>query len=174
MLRETGTYSSPSVHLIDEQARQPYLGHVVCRPFYRGEDAERAVALLGVLPGVLGATRLVVTWENDDMCTAFELPEPDGGFATGFVVVDATRGGHVVRWHPYTPIEGPPTSFSPDWVSTIPEWGREARRPNGPILAPMAELLATWRTHPARPGEGLACAEAMESAGYRLRMTVRD
>lgn len=170
MLRETGMYPSPSVCMIDDLAAQPYLGQVICRQFYRGDDAERAAALLGVLPGVLGATRLVVTWENDDLCTAFELPEPVGGFATGFVVVDATRGGHVVRWHPYSPIAGGPASFSSDWVSVVPEWGRETWRPNGPILTPMAELLATWRAQPARPGEGRACAQAMESAGYRLSM----
>ena len=127
-----------------------------------------------MLPGVLGATRLVVAWENDDMCTAFELPEPEGGFLTGFVVVDATRGGHVVRWHPYMPVAGGPTSFDPDWVSVVPEWGRESKRANGPLPAPMADLLATWRAQPARPGEGPACAQAMESAGYRLRMTARD
>lgn len=174
MLREAGMYPSPSVHLIDEQAGTPYLGYVACRPFCRGEDAARAVAALGVLAGVIGATRLVVAWENDDMCTALELPEPDGGFATGFVVVDATRGGHVVRWHPFTAVAGPPTSFSPDLVSVIPEWGREHWRPNGRLLAPFAELLAAWRVQPAAPVEVAACVEAMESAGYRLRWTVRE
>lgn len=174
MLREAGMYPSPSVHLIDEQAGTPYLGYVACRPFHRGGDATRAVAALGVLAGVVGATRLVVAWENDDMCTALELPEPDGGFATGFVVVDASRGGHVVRWHPFTAVVGPPTSFAPDLVSVIPEWGRETRRPNGRLLVPVAELLATWRAQPAAPAEVVACAEAMELAGYRLRWTVRE
>lgn len=174
MLREAGMYPSPSVHLIDERAGTRYLGYVACRPFYRGEDAARAVVALGVLAGVAGATRLVVAWENDDMCTALELPEPDGGFALGFVIVDAGRGGHVVRWHPFCAVAGPPTSFSPDLGSVIPEWGREVRRPNGRLLAPFAELLATWRAQPASPAEVAAYVEAMESAGYRLRWTVRE
>lgn len=174
MLREAGMCPSPSVHLINEQASTPYLGYVACRPFYRGEDAQRAVTALGVLAGLAGATRLVVAWENDDMCTALELPAPDGGFATGLVIVDATQSGHVVRWHPFTAVAGPPIKFAPDLVSVIPEWGREARRPNGQLLAPFAELLATWRAQPAVPVQVVACAEAMESAGYRLRWTVRE
>lgn len=174
MLRETGMYLPPSVHLIHEGMDPPLLGYIGCRQFYRGEDAGRAVAAMGVLPGLLGATRLVVTWGYDDMCVALELPEPDGGFATGFVVVDAWRGGHVVRWHPYAPVAGPPVAVAPELVTVVPEWGREKRHPNGTLPGPVAELLDTWRRQAVRPGETQLAAESMESAGYRMRWTARD
>lgn len=173
VLREAGMYPSPSVHLIHEEMEPPYLGYIGCREFYRGPDAARAVAVMGILPGLLGVTRLVVSFENDDMCTALEVPEPEGGFATGFLLVDAWRAGHVVRWHPYTPQPGPTSSLSAELMTAIPDWGREQRHPNGPLLGPVAELLATWRRQTPNPGEADVAAESMKSAGYRLRWTVR-
>lgn len=169
MLRDAGLYQPPSVHLIREQEMVPaYLGFVTCRPFYPGEDAAEAVADMGVLPGVLGVSRLVVAWGHDDLCTALGLAEPDGGFATGFVVVDASRRGHVARWHPFAARRGPAGAVSPELATVIPEWGQEQRRPNGRLPQPVAELLATWRAQAVDPAATPAVAEAMESAGYRL------
>lgn len=168
MLRESGLCAPPSVYMICEEGESPLLGTVTSRRFYRGEDAARAVSAMGVLPGVLGVTRLVVVWENDDLCTALELSEPAEEFATGFVAVEAWRGGHVVRWHPFTPVAGLPGSIGPDWPTVIPDWGPEQRRPGAGLPEPVAALLANWHAQTSDPAETPAVAEAMKSAGYRV------
>lgn len=61
------------------------------------------------------------------------------------LLAGATDGGHVVRWHPFTPVAGPPGSIAPDWPTVIPKWGPEQRRPGGGLPEPVAALLA-WPT----------------------------
>jgi hypothetical protein len=73
-LRQTGFYPRPQVHMFAEDLASPYIGYIVCRPFYRGEDAVTAIAGLGLLPSVMGLTRLLVVWEDRDLRTALEMP----------------------------------------------------------------------------------------------------
>lgn len=95
MLHVGGILPPPTVHILAADLEPPYVGCLTCRPFYRGEDAWAAVAALGVLPSALGASRLVLTWEHADLCTALELPGVEG-FPAGVVVVDAGRQGHTL------------------------------------------------------------------------------
>jgi hypothetical protein len=106
MLRESGFVQPPTVHLLIDSLNPPYLGFLTCREFYRGRDAAAAIAAMGLMGSMLSASRLVVTWENADLCTALQLPGEDG-FPAGIVVVDADRRGHVVRWHPMRMHIGP-------------------------------------------------------------------
>lgn len=38
------TVPAPTMHLLVDGLDPPYLGYVTCRPFYRGNDAARAIA----------------------------------------------------------------------------------------------------------------------------------
>ncbi len=73
-LRLGGALVPPQVHLLAEHDDEPYLGYVTCRPFYRGNDVIKAMALIGVAGSLTGASRLLVVWEHQDLCTALELP----------------------------------------------------------------------------------------------------
>ncbi|MGQ0480974.1 MAG: hypothetical protein ACT4O0_08105 [Pseudonocardia sp.] len=171
-LRENGFVQPPTVHLLSAELDPPYVGYLTCRPFYRGTDAATAIARLGVLPSALGASRLVLTWENADLCTALELPGADG-FPPGVVVVDAGRDGHVVRWHPMRLHVGRP---GPDRFAPVsPEWGRVQRLPEAALPEPIAELLAVWRTAREWPDVEIVhvCA-SLEGAGYQMRWITRQ
>jgi len=75
-----------------------YLGLVTCRPFYPGNEAHRAIGKLGDLPGAVEATRLLVTWEAQDLHAALEVPvDPDG---SALIVLDATVDGQMLRFYP--------------------------------------------------------------------------
>ena len=67
LLRATGAVQPPMVHMFSEDCVPAYVGCVTCRRFIAGEDAYRAVGKLGHLPGTLEATRLLVTWEAQDL-----------------------------------------------------------------------------------------------------------
>ncbi|MDQ2709424.1 MAG: hypothetical protein M3Z25_18150 [Actinomycetota bacterium] len=142
MLRETGFVAPPTVHMLSGEVDPPYVGYLACRAFYRGADAEVAVAGLGVLPAALGVSRLVLTWEHSDLCTALELPDDDG-FLTGVVVVDADQHGHTVRWHPMRLHLGPDNDAGLPTVR--PEWGPVQHVRDQLLLDPVARLLEVWR-----------------------------
>lgn len=75
VLRDVGALlMPPQVHLLVEHEEEPYVGYVNCRPFYRGNDVVRAMAMMGVAGSLTGASRLVVVWKHRDLCTALELP----------------------------------------------------------------------------------------------------
>jgi len=171
MLRETGLVQPPTVHLLSGELDPPYVGYLTCRPFYRGADAEVAVAGLGVLPAALRASRLVVTWENADLCTALQLPGDDG-FLPGVVVLDATRDGHVLRWHPMRMHLAPAAGGSTATVD--PEWGPVQHVRNGELSGPVSRLLAVWRAERDWPEvEVIGTCAALESAGYQMRWISR-
>lgn len=171
MLRKSGFVQPPTVHLLIEGLKPPYLGFLTCREFYRGRDAAAAVAAMGLMGSMLGASRLVVTWENADLCTALELPG-DEGFAPGVVVVDADRRGHVLRWHPMRLDIGPSRPNRPP--SVLAEWGPTSRRPGAELPGPIADLLAIWREPREWPGTELVGMFArMEVGGYSMRWVQR-
>jgi hypothetical protein len=86
----------PTVHVLLEGLDPPYVGYLTCRRFLRGRDAHGAVGVMGLLGSMLGASRLVVTYEHADLATALEDPRADQA-TTGVVVVDAGRDGHTLR-----------------------------------------------------------------------------
>ncbi len=131
-MRATGMVVPPTVYMLDERRAPSYLGSVGCRPFQRGEDAARAVTGLGLIPSVLGATRLVVAWEHGDMCTARELTGTD--FPRGVVVLDAGPTRHMLRWYPLRLTVDPGgttvvrSSFEPRYLlgdCAVREWRRD-------------------------------------------------
>jgi hypothetical protein len=172
-MRTYGLVPAPYVCLLVDGFDPPYVAMVICRPFYRGTDAERAIATLGVLPSALGATRLVLSWELADLYAALELPGADQ-VPSGVVVVDADRYSHRLRWHPMTFQEGPPTTAG-DRVTAIPTWGEPEHVPGAALPTPVGQLLALWRTPREWPEDELVHAvTALEQAGYELRWLPRQ
>ena len=49
----------PTVHVLIDGLDPGYVGYLTCRPFYRGRDAEGAVAAMGLLGSQLAVSRLV-------------------------------------------------------------------------------------------------------------------
>lgn len=162
LLREYGVAPPPTVFLLSARRKPTYLGHVTTRRYARGEDAARVVVELGLLPSVMQGPRLVVTWENADLRQA--LDEPGAPFLAAFVVLDATLQEHTVRWHPFTPIYGPPTRGGTRAVT--PEWGEPTRLAGVALLPAVAALLALWREQ--RGGDLDATRAELERRGYRV------
>ena len=73
LLRASGAVQPPMVHMFSEGRVPVYVGCVSCRRFRAGEDAYRAVGKLGHLPGTVEATRLLVTWEAQDLNVALQV-----------------------------------------------------------------------------------------------------
>jgi len=161
----------PTVHVLLECLDPPYVGYLTCRPFLRGRDAHGAVAVMGLLGSMLGASRLVVTYEDADLATALEDPRADQAPA-GVVVVDAGRDGHTLRWHPVLMTEGPATLGGASTVQT--EWGPAARYADAVLPDPVAELLAVWRAPRSWPEtEFLKVYTGWEVGGYSTRWVQR-
>lgn len=173
-LAETGLVPPPRMHALLDGLDLPYVGYLTCRPMYRGQDALQAVRVMGLLGSMLLATRLVVTFENADLCTALQLPGADD-VATGVAVVDADRAGsHVLRWHPATfRDDGPPDVRGAPGHRAV--WGR-TRVYGGDVQLPVAvaELLGGWR-HPRTytPDDLVESLAAMETSGYVMRWVAR-
>ncbi len=159
LLRATGAVQPPMVHMFAEDLVPDYVGCVTCRRFHAGEDAYRAVGKLGHLPGTVEATRLLVTWEAQDLNVVLQLPvDPDG---SALVVLDAAMGGQVLRWYPLylsRARQGHP--------ALIPGWGPVQTLTDPPLPQPIVRLLAVWRL--ARGGDGDAQARELEAEGYRI------
>ncbi len=66
-LKAGGALMPPQVHLLLEHADQPYVGHLSCRPFYRGNDVVRAMGMMGVagFPGTVAALTQEETHHQD-------------------------------------------------------------------------------------------------------------
>ncbi|MDN5749656.1 MAG: hypothetical protein L0H64_14255 [Pseudonocardia sp.] len=171
-LRTDGSVPPPTVHLVLDGLDPPYVGHLTCRPMYRGDDAAAAVRAMGLMGSMLGAARLVVAYENDDLCTALELPDADQA-PPGVVVIDADRDGHEARWQPVRFHRGPPNAAG--GATVLPEWGPGLRYPRGlPLPQPVADLLETWRAPRVwSEVEFLRAFAAMEVGGYAMRWVTR-
>jgi hypothetical protein len=153
---EVGAVPPPTVHILAEDLDQPYIGRVGCRPFFRGADAAGAVTGLGELPSVLAATRLVVTWEAQDLTVA--LGDAADQDATALVVLDATLTGHTMHAHPLR-------MFLDEHGRGTAEWGTAVELPDRPLPEPIAGLLAVWREW--RDEDLDATARRAQAAGYR-------
>jgi len=159
LLRASGAVQPPMVHMFSGHREPAYVGCVTCRRFSAGEDAYRAVGKLGHLPGTVEATRLLVSWEAQDLNVALQLPvDPDG---SALVVLDASLGGQVLRWYPLRlsrARQGHP--------GLIPGWGPPQTLTDPPLPHPVVRLLAVWRL--ARGGDGDVQARELEAEGYRI------
>jgi hypothetical protein len=180
--REGLGVAPPTVHVLVDGLDPAYVGHLGCRPFYRGRDAHAAVAVMGLFGSMLDAARLVICYEHADMARAWQDPAADSA-PTGVVVIDAARhaerepdGGHTIRWHPLrftNPAAPTPSGVSPRPVRV--QWGPSARHPGGRLPAAVAQLLAVWR-EPRRwddDREFLRVMVGWEQGGYALRWVQR-
>jgi len=167
LLRTTGFCPPPSVHILAEDIDQPYVGFVSCRPFYRGADAAAAITDLGLLPSVLAATRLVVTWEDCDLRTALQVPGDT--FPTAIVPLEADRTDHTLFWHPFDAQPGPRSEVG---VPTLqPHWHQSVRYTNPQLLEPVAALLGLWRQ--VQRDDVERTASDLQRAGYTIRWANR-
>jgi hypothetical protein len=168
-IRATGRCLPPRLHVVVDGLELPYVGFLTCRPFYRGDDAITAVGMMGVLGSMLDASRLVLTWEHQDMCAALRLPDAPAGQ----VVLDAHRvGGHVLRWHPVW-IDHDPRR--PDGQpSAVPVWGPTDVVPDAALPPYAAARVAMWRQPAQWTGPQLIARLAwFETSRYVMRWVRR-
>jgi hypothetical protein len=155
-IQETGgRCPPPHVHLVAEDLNEPYLGYVICRRFYRGDDAAQAIADLGRLASALAATRLFVVWEERNLRAALGMPVPSE--VSTLTVVDARADGHTVLSLPMAP------AYQDSQLYV--QWGKPQRFDNVPLPAPVHDLLHTW----SQPPEDLTrTVQEMLDTGYRI------
>lgn len=160
VLRRDGLLHPPSVQMLTEDRDEPLVGMVTCRRFYRGDDAARAVAGLGELPSVLRVSRLLVTYEAQDVNVALQAAvDPE---ATALVVLDAQLGGQRLCWWPLR--IGVARRWRRDVI--VPEWGRPEWLDNPPVPDPVTQLVTIWRQW--RGGDAAVTAGRLQQAGYRI------
>lgn len=158
-LRATGAVHPPAVYMFTDTREPSFLGSVVCRPFYPGEDAYRALNRLGDVPAAVEATRLLLAWEAQDLNVALHLPvDPDG---SALMVLDATLDGQVLRCYPLYLRRA-----RPGHAALIPNWGPVQRHTRPRLLEPMARLLAIWRL--ARGTDLDRAVRDLDAEGYTI------
>lgn len=172
-LRAGGVAMPPQAHLLVEQLEQPYLGYMTCRPIHGGRDITPALRGLGVMASLIGASRLVLAWENHGLWSEVEQSEaPDEPYA--HVAVDVRRdGGHVLRCYPFEPYGG--AGGPPGRPATVlPVWGEPILRRDGELPWSCWELLRMWRepTEWDRPLRTEILAQ-LEEGGYQMRWVRR-
>ncbi|MGH3616042.1 MAG: hypothetical protein ACRDRK_26315 [Pseudonocardia sp.] len=176
-VREGFGVGPPVVHVLVDGLDPPYVGKLLCRPFYRGGDAHEAVVVMGLFGSMLGASRLLITYEHADMALAWEDPAADAA-PTGVVVVDAAldpggdpAGGHTIGWYPALFTEGP-TVQGRQTMAT--RWGPPARYPGGRLPTAVEQLLAVWREpRPWADAAFLRVLAGWEQTGYLMRWISR-
>lgn len=160
LLRARGEVAPPTVHMLIDGDDPAYLGCVICRPFYPGEDAYKAIGRLGHIPAAVEATRLLLAWEAQDLNAALRQPvDPD---ATALVVVDATlHGGEVLHWYPLRmrrARHGQP--------GVLADWEPALTRIDPPLPEPIVRALVLWRH--ARGGNIDTQVADLTADGYRI------
>lgn len=128
--------------MIDERiVGRPLVGVVTCRPYRRGDDAAAAIKHLGRLAGGLGATHLLVLWEEADLRTS--LHGPADTYPQGLVLVQATYCSHQLDWHPFTyQVRGQRPSGGADLDIS---WGQPTTCPGAALPSPIQHLLSWFR-----------------------------
>ncbi|WP_326921023.1 hypothetical protein [Actinophytocola sp.] len=159
-LRWTGSPPLPQVHMLVEDCEHPYAGHVVLSRRPRGDDPTTAVAGLGVLPAVLGATRVVVAWDAATLPGC--RPAPSG--PCRLVMVDADRRDHAVTRHVYD-IQLSALSFV-GVPGFVPRWRLESDSRRAPLPDPVDRLLTVWRHRWDR--DVPRTVAALRRNGYRI------
>jgi hypothetical protein len=166
LLRRTGAVYPPTVHILAEDLDQPWVGYLTCRRFRQGGDAAAALGELGELPSVLMATRLVVTWEAQDLNVALGAPmDPDD---SALMVLDAVLGEvPVCRRYPFDarrPEQGPAAAI-------VARWRRPAEIRDPGLPGPVRRLLAVWRQW--READLDETVARLEAAGHRMHWAAR-
>ncbi|TDB88012.1 hypothetical protein E1264_12890 [Actinomadura sp. KC216] len=161
-LHATGAIPRPQVHMLAEDMEHSYIGFVICRMFYRGQDAATAIGDLGILPSVMKMTRLMILWENLDLSTA--LDQVTGPSPRALMLVDAQLSRHTLHKHLFDPV---PTGQVVDGVATVSlRWETPQRSENAPLPDPITRLLRTWRE--LREDDIQQTAIALQRSGYEL------
>ncbi|WP_433559222.1 hypothetical protein ACQPWY_13705 [Pseudonocardia xinjiangensis] len=91
---------------------------------------------------------------------------------SGVVVLDATRTGHSVRWHPMRMHPGPVISG----LQTVQaEWGETRQHDRGALPEPVDALLGFWRSPKTwADGDIVESYETLVSGGYSMHWVDRD
>ncbi|TYB44980.1 hypothetical protein [Actinomadura chibensis] len=161
-LHSTGAIPRPQVHMLAEDMEHSYIGFVICRMFYRGQDAVTAIGDLGTLPSVLKMTRLMILWEDLDLLTALNQVTDPGSRA--LVLLDAQFDRHTLHRHPF---EAVPTGQVVNGVPTVSlRWETPQRFHDGPLPEAINRLLRTWRE--LREDDMQETAMALQRSGYEL------
>lgn len=165
----------PQIHILDDAIEQPYVGYVMCRPYYRGQDAGTAISHLGRIAAAMCATHLVVAWEESDLRTSIFGGSPDE-HPNGLAVLDApfVPPSHTLLWSPfhyYSSDGTPPKRNSPTLRIS---WEQVVLTSGVPLPEPISSLLLGWRAPPLFGPESVerTLAEALE-AGYEIHLTKR-
>lgn len=164
-LYATGAVPRPQVHMFAEDVARQYIGIVMCRPFYQGEDTITAIGDLGVLPSVMKMTRLMVLWENRDLTTALQQRQSMSPLA--LMLLDAQLDQHTLHRYAFDTV---PTGNVVDGVPTIRlEWTEPTQQDGPPLPQPLHKLLRTWRE--LRGGDIESTVTALEQSGYEFGWT---
>jgi len=170
-LRPDGAVMPPTMFILAEDLDQPLLCSLGCRPFYPGADAVAAITAMGIAPAVMAATRIVLTWEAQDLNAALAaLVNPAG---SALCVLDAQLAPcDVLRYHPLRMRPGPDSHRT---GGVIPEWGTPDRIHNPSLPDPIERLLHRWRDG-WEPASGEVVNDAvieLQTAGYSIRFMER-
>jgi hypothetical protein len=143
--RQLGFCPVPQIHVLAEDMAQPYLGYIHTRPFHQGEDAAKAITELGLFPAAMGATRVLMAWENRDINVAMRTGGEKAPSAV--VLAEASMDGHVVHWHPFE--VGEIGSVSEHGTRAfVPYWGQATVHAGAALPDPLARALWIWREAP--------------------------
>lgn len=172
----TGVAPRPQVHILDDTLEQPYVGYVVCRRYYRGQDAAAAISHLGRIAAAMCSSQLVVVWEESDLRSSILGGDP-GDHPHGLAVLDAPfllGSTHILDWHPFQwcTSDGTPVYFTNP--ALVLQWGRASRHPGAPLPDPVPALLMSWRAPAPFGPDGVerTLSEAV-SEGYEFHLTGR-
>ena len=143
----------PQAHLFTDGPG--YAGCVVTRDFDRGEDAAWAIAGLGFPLATLPASRALLMWEQADLLTSLNAPEP--ATERALVFLDATTDDYRVTWYPFELPVGP-GSADVTWFEP-----RTADRPALP--KPIIEVLRIWRE--PIPDDFASTMDELQQGGYK-------
>lgn len=171
----TGVAPQPQIHVIDETLEPAYVGYVMCRPYYRGQDATAAISHLGSIAAAMCATDLVVAWEESDLRTSVLGGNPED-HPRGIAVLGAPSrpSSHTLLWHPFHYYTSDGTPEYPSNPALSIAWGQPSRNPEAPLPESVRSLLHSWRTPiPFGPnGIKRTLTEAVND-GYEIHLTKR-
>ncbi len=162
-----GIAPRPQIHVLDDTFDRPYIGYMVCRPYYRGHDAMAAIRHLGRIAAAMCATRLVVVWEEFDLRTS--ILGPSDNYPNGLALLDAEfPSSHSLTWLPfdyYTSAGGSTLGLS---------WEQPSTQLDVALPEPIPSLLNAWRAPAPFGPDGVehTLTEALHD-GYEMHFVKR-
>jgi hypothetical protein len=165
----SGIAPRPQVHVFDRTRAQPMRGYVICRFYSRGDDAVSAIANLGVLATALGATDLIVFWEESDLRTSVFGPHPEDGYPVGLVTLQATLSSHRATWRPFV---NHVLGYRQDGLPVVRvEWRDSTMQAEGDVPFPIQGLLQRWRSTAGHTKGADELLDMAADEGYEIRLT---